>query len=306
MENVVIIGSGPAGLTAGIYTSRAALNPILIAGLQPGGQLTTTSIVENWPGTPEGVDGNKLMQDMRAQAEKYGTRIVHGTVEKIEKTSKGFNVIMDGESIATKAVIVATGASAITLDLPNKDKLMGYGLSTCAVCDGFFYRNKAVAVVGGGDSAMEEAHYLAKLASSVTLIHRRDKFRASKAMQEKVLNNPKIKVIWNTEVVDTLSDNSGLTGIVMKNAQGERSELAVDGLFMAIGHNPNTAFLKGLVELDPQGYVLCQTASTTTNIPGIFAAGDVEDNKYRQAITSAGRGCQAALEAEKFIEGHTH
>ena len=306
MENIVIIGSGPAGLTAGIYSSRAALNPILIAGLQPGGQLTTTSIVENWPGTPEGVDGNKLMQDMKAQAEKYGTRMTHGTVEKVEKTATGFKVVTDGETIETKAIIVATGASAITLDLPNKEKLMGYGLSTCAVCDGFFYRNKTVAVVGGGDSAMEEAHYLAKLASSVTLIHRRDKFRASKAMQEKVFNNPKIKVVWNTEVIDTLSDSSGLTGIVMKNNEGLRTELKVDGLFMAIGHTPNTAFLKGLVELDPQGYVLCKPWSTATNVTGIFAAGDVEDNKFRQAITSAGRGCQAALEAEKFIEGHTH
>jgi thioredoxin reductase (NADPH) len=306
MENIVIIGSGPAGLTAGIYSSRAALNPILIAGLQPGGQLTTTSIVENWPGTPEGVDGNKLMQDMKAQAEKYGTRMTHGTVEKVEKTATGFKVVTDGETIETKAIIVATGASAITLDLPNKEKLMGYGLSTCAVCDGFFYRNKTVAVVGGGDSAMEEAHYLAKLASSVTLIHRRDKFRASKAMQEKVFNNPKIKVVWNTEVIDTLSDSSGLTGIVMKNNEGLRTELKVDGLFMAIGHTPNTAFLKGLVELDPQGYVLCKPGSTATNVTGIFAAGDVEDNKFRQAITSAGRGCQAALEAEKFIEGHTH
>lgn len=306
MENIVIIGSGPAGLTAGIYSSRAALNPILIAGLQPGGQLTTTSIVENWPGTPEGVDGNKLMQDMKAQAEKYGTRMTHGTVEKVEKTATGFKVVTDGETIETKAIIVATGASAITLDLPNKEKLMGYGLSTCAVCDGFFYRNKTVAVVGGGDSAMEEAHYLAKLASSVTLIHRRDKFRASKAMQEKVFNNPKIKVVWNTEVIDTLSDSSGLTGIVMKNNEGLRTELKVDGLFMAIGHTPNTAFLKGLVELDPQGYVLCKPGSTATNVTGIFAAGDVEDNKFRQAITSAGRGCQAAIEAEKFIEGHTH
>jgi thioredoxin reductase (NADPH) len=188
--------------------------------------------------------------------------------------------------------------------LPNKEKLMGYGLSTCAVCDGFFYRNKSVAVVGGGDSAMEEAHYLAKLASNVTLVHRRDKFRASKAMQDKVFSNPKIKIIWNTEVVDTTSDNSGLTGIVMKNANGETTQLKVDGLFMAIGHNPNTEFLRGLVELDPQGYALCKPGSTSTNVPGIFAAGDVEDNKFRQAITSAGRGCQAALEAERFIEGH--
>ena len=306
MENVVIIGSGPAGLTAGIYTSRAALNPILIAGLQPGGQLTTTSIVENWPGTPEGVDGNKLMQDMRAQAEKYGTRMSHGTVSKVEKIPGGFRLETDNGNLETKTVIVATGASAITLPLPNKDKLMGYGLSTCAVCDGFFYRNKTVAVVGGGDSAMEEAHYLAKLAASVTLIHRRDKFRASTAMQDKVFSNPKIKIIWNTEVVDTLSDNSGLTGIVMKNSNGETSQLKVDGLFMAIGHNPNTEFLRGVIDLDPQGYVLCKPGSTAPSVAGIFAAGDAEDNKFRQAITSAGRGCQAALEAERYIEGHSH
>ncbi|MEY4066607.1 MAG: thioredoxin reductase [Pseudomonadota bacterium] len=306
MENVVIIGSGPAGLTAGIYASRAALNPILIAGLQPGGQLTTTSIVENWPGTPEGVDGNKLMQEMRQQAEKYGTRIQHGTVLNIEKINGGFRLETDAGTLESKTIIVATGASALTLPLPNKEKLMGYGLSTCAVCDGFFYRNKTVAVVGGGDSAMEEAHYLAKLASSVTLVHRRDKFRASKAMQDKIFNNPKIKIIWNTEVTDTLSDSSGLTGIVMKNQNGESSQLKVDGLFMAIGHKPNTDFLKGLVELDPQGYVLCKPGSTATNVPGIFAAGDVEDNKFRQAITSAGRGCQSALEAERYIEGHSH
>jgi thioredoxin reductase (NADPH) len=262
--------------------------------------------VENWPGTPEGVDGNKLMQDMRAQAEKYGTRIMHGTVMKIEKIAGGFKIETDSAPIETKTIIVATGASAITLPLPNKDKLMGYGLSTCAVCDGFFYRNKTVAVVGGGDSAMEEAHYLAKLAAGVTLIHRRDKFRASKAMQEKVFGNPKIKIIWNTEVTDTLSDSSGLTGIVMKNQNGETSQLKVDGLFMAIGHNPNTEFLRGVVELDPAGYVLCKPASTATSVAGIFAAGDVEDNKFRQAITSAGRGCQAALEAERFIEGHGH
>jgi thioredoxin reductase (NADPH) len=303
MENVVIIGSGPAGLTAGIYTARAGLKPILLTGTQTGGQLTTTSIIENFPGFPKGVDGNELMQGMQAQAEEMGTRVVHGSVETIEKLPQGgFRLVTDGDPIETKAVIVATGASALTLDLPNKQKLMGFGLSTCAVCDGFFYRNKKVAVVGGGDSALEEALYLSKLASEVTLVVRRDKFRASKAMQEKVLSNPKVKVAWNSQVVDTLSNAQGLTGIVLQSTDGKRTELTVDGLFMAIGHKPNTGFLVGLVELDETGYVLTH-GGTQTNVPGIFAAGDVEDKLFRQAITAAGRGCQAALQVEKFVEG---
>ena len=306
MEKVVIIGSGPAGLTAGIYTARAALSPLIIAGLQPGGQLTTTSIVENWPGASEGVDGNKLMQEMKLQAAKMGARFQTGHVASIKKLAKGgFKILLDSETIDAETIIVTTGASAITLDLPSKEKLMGYGLSTCAVCDGFFYRNKKVAVVGGGDSAMEEATYLAKLAAEVTLIHRRDKFRASKAMQEKVFANPKIKVIYNTDVVDTTADETGLTGIIMKSQDGERTELRVDGLFMAIGHHPNTEFLRGVVEMDANGYVLVRNG-THTNVPGIFAAGDVEDKLYRQAITAAGRGCQAALQVEKFLEGFEH
>lgn len=303
MEKIVIIGSGPAGLTAAIYSARAALQPIVIEGLQPGGQLTTTTVIENWPGFKEGIDGTKLMQEMRAQAEHVGTRFKHGQVDKIEKRTDGtFSIITDSETIHAKAVIVATGASAITLPLPQKDKLMGYGLSTCAVCDGFFYRNKKVAVVGGGDSAMEESHYLAKLAAEVTLIHRSDSFRASKTMQERVLKHPKIKVITNTQVIDTLADAKGLTGIVLQNKSGEKTELAVDGLFMAIGHTPNTSFLKGLVEMDDKGYLLTKNG-THTNVDGIFAAGDVEDKLYRQAITAAGRGCQAALQCEKWVEG---
>ncbi|MGY3802835.1 thioredoxin-disulfide reductase [Pigmentibacter ruber] len=307
MENVVIIGSGPSGLTAAIYTARAALNPVVISGMQPGGQLTTTSVIENWPGFVEGIDGNKLMRDMREQAEKVGARMLNGSVTKVEKSSKGtFIIKRDYEpDIEAKVVIVATGASAITLPLPNKDKLMGYGLSTCAVCDGFFYKNKKVAVVGGGDSAMEEAMYLSKLASEVILIHRSDKFRASKAMQERVIANPKIKIIYNTEIVDTLSDDKGLTGVVAKNKNGTKDNISVDGLFMAIGHHPNTDFVKGLVEMDEKGYILTKNG-TYTNIEGIFAAGDVEDKLYRQAITAAGRGCQAALQAEKYIEGFAH
>jgi thioredoxin reductase (NADPH) len=308
MENVIIIGSGPAGLTAAIYCARASLQPAVVAGLQPGGQLTTTSVIENFPGFAQGVDGTALMDQMRQQAEHVGARFLDGTVTQLHQVGpKEFRITLDAETqVYTKAVIVATGASAITLDLPNKARLMGYGLSTCAVCDGFFYRQKKVAVVGGGDSAMEEAHYLAKLASEVTLIHRRDKFRASKAMQDKVLNHPKIKVIWNTEVVDTTANDSGLTGVITQNLiTGSRDTLAVDGLFMAIGHTPNTSFLKGVVEMDQAGYLTTHNG-TFTSTPGIFAAGDVEDKLYRQAITAAGRGCQAALQCEKWLEGLSH
>lgn len=307
MEKVVIIGSGPSGLTSAIYCARASLNPLVISGMQPGGQLTTTSIIENWPGFVEGIDGNKLMNEMRQQAEKYGARMVSGSVSKVEHTNKGTFLIKReyDEDIEANVVIVATGASAITLPLPNKDKLMGYGLSTCAVCDGFFYRNKKVAVVGGGDSAMEEATYLSKLANEVILIHRNEKFRASKAMQERVMANPKIKIIYNTDVIDTLSDKQGLTGIVIKDKSGKTDNIAVDGLFMAIGHHPNSEFAKGLVTMDEKGYILTQNG-THTNIPGLFAAGDVEDKLYRQAVTAAGRGCQAALQAEKYIEKMEH
>lgn len=309
MEEVVIVGSGPAGLTAAIYAARAALRPIVIAGLQPGGQLTTTSIVENFPGFSEGIDGNKLMQEMRTQAERMGARFEAGevrTVRTLPQTSKKESPLAisldDGRTIESRALIIATGASALTLDLPNKNKLMGYGLSTCATCDGFFYRGKPVAVVGGGDSAMEEASYLSKLASEVTLIHRRDHFRASKAMQERVLANPKIKIIYNSEVVDTTSNDQGLTGVIVKNLKsGESHELHVDGLFMAIGHHPNTEFVKGIVDMDDKGYIL-NTEGTRTKIPSIFAAGDVEDQIFRQAITAAGRGCQAALECERYLE----
>ena len=307
VEDVVIVGSGPAGLTAAIYSARAALNPLVFTGLQPGGQLTTTSIVENYPGFSEGIDGNKLMQEMRLQAERMGARIESGhltTVTVKNPGSKNATLLLtvDDRTVETRGLIVATGASALTLDLPNKAKLMGYGLSTCATCDGFFYRNKPVAVVGGGDSAMEEASYLAKLASEVTLVHRRDHFRASKAMQDRVLSNPKITVIWNSEVIDTTSDAQGLTGIVIKNlVNNERTTKKVDGLFMAIGHHPNTEFVRGIVDTDAKGYIL-NTTGTRTKVPGIFAAGDVEDQLFRQAITAAGRGCQAALECERYIE----
>ena len=303
MRNTLIIGSGPSGLTAAIYTARAALAPLVIEGPQPGGQLTTTTIVENWPGAAKGIDGNELMRGMREQALHMGAEITSGLVQKIVPLPGGFSVVCDdGKEWHTKSVIVATGASALTLPLPQKDKLMGYGLSTCAVCDGFFYRNKKVAVVGGGDSAMEEAMYLSKLAAEVTLIHRRDKFRASKAMQDRVIASPKIKVILNTDIVDTTANEQGLTGIVVEPKNAARYVIQIDGLFMAIGHHPNTDFLRGLVELDEQGYAVTQKG-TLTNVPGIFAAGDVEDRLYRQAITAAGRGCQAALQVEKYLDG---
>lgn len=305
IHHVVIVGSGPAGYTAAIYCARAALKPILIEGAQVGGQLTTTTVIENWPGYQDGIDGKKLMDEMRIQCTNVGTNILSGNVKKISKShsaSDAFAIELDTHQIIeSKSVIIATGASALTLSLPNKEKLMGYGLSTCAVCDGFFYRNRPVAVIGGGDSAMEEANYLAKLCSNVTLIHRRDKFRASQVMQKRVFGNPKIQVIYNAEVIDTQSDHQGLTGIVIRHKDNKIENMKVDGLFMAIGHHPNTEFVKDFVDTDDQGYILTRNG-TQTNIPGIFAAGDVEDKVYRQAITAAGRGCQAALQVEKYLE----
>ncbi len=302
MENIVIIGSGPAGYTAAIYLARAALNPILITGLQVGGALTTTTVIENFPGFSDGIDGSLLMQNMQNQALKFGTKINNTTVLDIIKLNDFlFKIKLDDNTfIETKSIIIATGSTALTLNLPDKQKLMGYGLSTCATCDGYFYRNKKVAIIGGGDSAMEEANYLGNLASEVYVIVRRDKLRASKIMQEKALNNPKLKFIWNSEVVDTLSDNKGLTGIVIKNKNNEQIELKVDGLFMAIGHKPNTDFVKNLINLSDSGYILTQNG-TYTNVKGIFAAGDVEDHVYRQAITASARGCQAAIQAERYL-----
>ncbi len=302
MHEVIIIGSGPAGYTAAIYAARAALKPVLIEGMQVGGQLTTTTVIENWPGFVEGIDGTKLMDEMRGQAEKMGTTYKSGLVKKIEKVNNHFEIYLDSKEVMeAQTVIIATGATALTLPLPNKDKLMGYGLSTCATCDGFFYRGRDVAVVGGGDSAMEEASYLAKLANSVTLVHRSDTFRASQVMQDRVLSLPKIKVIYNANVVDTVSNERGLTAIVIQHKDNAKENLKVEGLFMAIGHHPNTEFVKHLIDTDEEGYILT-TEGTKTKVPGLFAAGDVEDKIYRQAITAAGRGCQAALQVEKYLE----
>jgi thioredoxin reductase (NADPH) len=303
VRNVVIIGSGPAGLTAALYTARANLHPLVVEGLQPGGQLTITTMVENWPGHRDGVMGPQLMNDMRAQAEHFGTAFMTGLVERVDFSSRPFRLTLDsGEVLHTRTVIVATGASAKLLGLPSEMKLMGRGVSTCATCDGFFFRNRPVAIVGGGDTALEEAIYLAKLASHVTVIHRRDSLRASKIMQDKAMANPKISFRWHTTVDEILADERGdVNSARLRNVQtGEVDVLAVDGVFVAIGHTPNTLIFKGHLDMDEGGYLI--TSGTRTNVQGVFAAGDVQDQVYRQAITSAGTGCMAAMDAERWLE----
>lgn len=304
MENVIIIGTGCAGYTAAIYTARANLSPLMLSGTQPGGQLTTTTEVENFPGFPEGIMGPELMMKMQTQAERFGARIEYSLVQAVTKTAEGhFDVTLDGGKILqTKTVIVATGASPRHLGLPNEKSLIGRGLTSCATCDGAFYRNVPVAVIGGGDSACEEASFLTRFASTVYLIHRRDELRASKIMAERALANPKIKPIWNSTVSEYLTDEKGeVRAATVKNlVTGEESELELKCVFVAIGHVPNTQFLNGQVDLDENGYIV-QKQGTQTNIPGLFAAGDVADHVYRQAITAAGQGCAAALEAERYL-----
>ncbi len=303
VRNVVIIGSGPAGLTAALYTSRANLHPLVIEGLQPGGQLTITTMVENWPGHRDGVMGPQLMADMRVQAERFGTAFLAGLVERVDLSQRPFSLTLDsGEVVQTRSLIVATGASAKLLGLESEMKLMGRGVSTCATCDGFFFRNRPVAIIGGGDTALEEALYLSKLASHVTVIHRRDTLRASKIMQEKALANPKISFRWNTVVEEILADERGdVHAARLRHLESaEVEQLPVDGVFVAIGHTPNTALFKGQLDMDASGYLL--TNGTRTNVDGVFAAGDVQDQVYRQAITSAGTGCMAAMDAERWLE----
>ncbi len=308
VHNVIILGSGAAGYTAAIYAARANLEPLLFAGPQPGGQLTITSEVENYPGFKDGILGPDLMDVMRAQAERFGTRVVWEAAEKVDLSRRPFTVSAGGQDHRSRTLIVATGATAKLLGLPNEGKLLGKGVSACATCDGFFFKNQRVAVVGGGDTAMEEATFLTKFASQVTVIHRRDALRASKIMQERARANPKIAFIWNAEVVDVLDpEKEKVTGLRLRDVRtGEERTLEVDGLFVAIGHQPNTQFLAGQLETDRVGYLKVQAPSSRTSVPGVFAAGDVMDPTYRQAVTAAGSGCVAAMDAERFLEAEAH
>ncbi len=304
MENVkcLIIGSGPAGYTAAIYTSRANLSPVLYEGIEPGGQLTTTTEIENFPGYPEGVDGNAMMADLRRQAERFGTDIRTGVVSSIDLSARPFKVVVDGEKeLSAEAVIIATGASARYLGLPSEAKYRGMGVSACATCDGFFYRKKDVAVVGGGDTACEEATYLASLCRHVYMVVRKPFLRASKAMQERVFATPNIEVLFEYNTAEVLGDEDGVTGARLVHSDGSERTIAIDGFFLAIGHHPNTELFKGQLDLDAEGYIITQGATSKTSVEGVFAAGDVKDPHYRQAITAAGSGCVAALDCERFL-----
>ena len=303
MRNMVIIGSGPAGLTAAIYAARANLNPLLIEGKEPGGQLTLTTLVENFPGFPEGIMGPELMDNMRKQAQHFGCEIVNGFVHKARLSERPFRVYWGDQEVDSKTVIISTGSTAKLIGLESEWNLMGHGVSTCATCDGFFYRGKKIAVVGGGDSAMEESIFLTKFASEVNLIHRRDKLRASKIMQDRAFENPKIKFHWNTQVEEVVgSKASGVTALNVQNVEsGHKSKLDVEGLFIAIGHHPNTEIFRGQIDLDEMGYIKTRPGSARTNIDGVFACGDVQDPVFKQAITAAGTGCMAAIEAERWL-----
>lgn len=304
MEQIIIIGSGCAGYTAAIYTARASLSPLVLTGPQLGGQLTTTTEVENFPGFPDGIMGPDLMFRMQQQAEKFGTRVAYEQVESVERKEDGsFEVRTGSNTYQTKAVIIATGASARYLGIPGEEKLIGRGLTACATCDGAFYRDVPVCVIGGGDSACEEAHFLTRFASKVYLIHRRDQLRASKVMVDRVMNTPKIELVWNSTIEDYLTDENGdVEAIMVKNLQtGALEELKLKCVFMAIGHTPNSAFLGDLVDRDEAGFIKSNGTLTATKTPGLFVAGDVSDPVYRQAISAAGRGCAAAIEAERYL-----
>lgn len=299
---VLIIGSGPAGYTAAIYTSRANLQPVLYEGIEPGGQLTTTTEVENFPGYPDGVDGNQMMADMRRQAERFGTDIRSGVITQADLSQRPFRVVVDGtKELRAEALIIASGASAKYLGLPSETKFRGQGVSACATCDGFFYRKKDVAVVGGGDTACEEATYLASLCRQVYLIVRKPFLRASKAMQQRVFNTPNIEVLFEHNTVEVLGDDSGVTGALLRKTDGTERTIDISGFFLAIGHHPNTELFAGQLELDAEGYIRTEPGTSKTNIEGVFAAGDVKDPHYRQAVTAAGSGCVAALDCERFL-----
>ncbi|MFA4851439.1 MAG: thioredoxin-disulfide reductase [Bacteroidales bacterium] len=303
----LIIGSGPAGYTAAIYAARADLKPVLYQGLQPGGQLTITAEVENFPGYPEGISGTAMMEDFHKQAARFGTDIRWGSITEVDFSKRPFTIKADdGKIILAETVIIATGASARWLGIGSESKFSGYGVSACATCDGFFYKGKVVAVIGGGDTAAEEATYLAKLCRKVYLIHRRDELRASKAMQTKVFNTPNIEMVWNNLPKEIVGTEDGIAkavnGVILKNTlTGEETKLDIDGIFIAIGHKPNSELFIGKLELHPNGYIKTEPGSTKTSIEGVFAAGDIQDHTYRQAVTAAGSGCMAAIEAERFL-----
>jgi thioredoxin reductase (NADPH) len=306
-RQVIIIGSGPAGLTAALYAARANLKPLVIEGIEAGGQLMLTTMVENWPGYRDGIMGPDLMAELRVQAQRFGAEIIQGDVSAVDLLKRPFALKVDNKTYMAQALIIATGASAKWLDLGVDKKLSGRGVSTCATCDGFFFKGLPVAVIGGGDTAMEEAIYLSKLATKVTVIHRRDSLRASKVMQDKAMATPNISFIWNTEVVDIKDVDQGkVTSLVLRDTQtGQVSELAVDGVFIGIGHTPNTALFKGQLALHDNGYLKTHDGSRTS-VRGVFAAGDVQDHVYRQAVTAAGSGCMAAIDAERFLSGTLH
>jgi thioredoxin reductase (NADPH) len=301
---VIVIGSGAAGLTAALYASRANLEPLVIEGIQPGGQLTITTEVENFPGFPEGIQGPELMDRMHKQVEKFGTEFLYGTVTKADLSKKPFELDVEGNILTCDALIIASGASAKLLGLESESKLMGHGVSACATCDGFFFTGKEIVVIGGGDSAMEEATFLTKFASKVTIIHRRDELRASAIMEERARKNPKIEFLWNKKVIEFLgSTEAGLSGVRLKDTvTGEESDFKCQGAFLAIGHVPNTEVFRGQIEVDKTGYILTKGKKSKTNITGVFAAGDVQDSVYRQAISAAGTGCMAALDAQHYLE----
>ncbi len=301
---VVIIGTGPAGYTAAIYAARADLKPVVFEGDQPGGQLTITTEVENYPGFAHGIMGPELMNQFRDQALRFGTEIRPETVAAVDFSARPFKVSTTEDIYTSDTVIVASGARALLLDLPNEKKLMGYGVSACATCDGFFFRGKKIAVVGGGDSAIEEATFLTKFAERVTIIHRRDTLRASKIMQKRAFDNPKIEFMWNTIVIDVHGEpETGIKGLRLKSTvDGSERDWETQGLFLGIGHKPNTEFLQGQLKLDESGYIVTVPGTTRTSVEGVFAAGDVQDHVYRQAITAAGTGCMAAIEAERYLE----
>ena len=301
VEKLIIIGSGPAGLTAAIYAARGNLDPVVIAGREAGGQLTLTTDVDDFPGFESGIQGPELMEKMRKQAERFNTRFVNEDVLSVDFSKKPFTIKTETQTLQVQAVIIATGASAMWLGLESEQRLRGKGVSACAVCDGFFFKDKKVVVVGGGDTAMREANYLSKMCKQVTVVHRRDKLRAQAALEDLVKSKPNVDFIWDSIVEEVLGEDK-VTGVKVKNTQtGQISELAIDGLFIAIGHKPNTDFLKGQLELDKKGYVVV-TGETKTKIPGVFAAGDAADYKYRQAVTAAGAGCKAAFDAEEYLE----